>query len=234
MIVRINQLEIESAEQQSGWGDAPRVGPIRAAWPADAKTFELVILEQDEQGRALPEAFRQSQLRQIIPQALIALREPGEETVVRLDGPLAEGELLSAFYRLTGPEGADRFAMSPAAKRAGDSDEVIGSVRMQGPEPYLANLCADPALGLERRVRLRAVCASAELSESLVQMDEIDDPRWSLILPAAGYIVSTTRGLRSLLITTPRLDAAAVKLRIMQQIFSAAARAAEQSPATRG
>src|SRR4051794_26396483 len=96
MIVRINQTDAARAEQDAAWPAAGPSGPLRPAWPAEAKTFELLILGQDEQHRPVSESFRQSQLRHMIPQAVTALREAGDEIVVRLDGPLAEGELLGA------------------------------------------------------------------------------------------------------------------------------------------
>src|SRR5687768_1174729 len=101
MIVRINQFDAPRPDAEAGWPTAGRMGPLGAPWPAGIRAFELLILEQDEQKRPLPEAFRQQQMRQLIPQAVAALREPGEAIVVRLDGPLAERELLPAYRYLT-------------------------------------------------------------------------------------------------------------------------------------
>src|SRR5687768_13646365 len=100
MIVRINQLDASRAEADSGWPAGGPTGAIRTASggpPPGARVFELLILDQDEQGRPLSETFRRAQLRQMLPQAIAALREPGEEVVLRLDGALADGELLAAF-----------------------------------------------------------------------------------------------------------------------------------------
>src|SRR5579862_4793532 len=105
MIVRINQVEAAQIEKDSGWSGGQQGPILGGAWPADMRAFELVILGQDEQQRPLTETFRQTQLRHIIPEAAAALREKGEECVVRLDGPLADGELLAAFRRLTDATG---------------------------------------------------------------------------------------------------------------------------------
>src|SRR5687767_5957320 len=109
MIVRINQLEVGRVEQEAGWASGGVLGPVRYDWPADARSYEVLILDRDEQSRPLAEKFRQGQMRQLIPQAVAALREPGEEVVVRLDGLFAEGELLPALSHLTAPDGQGRF-----------------------------------------------------------------------------------------------------------------------------
>src|SRR5438128_305848 len=116
MIVRINQFDAPRPEAEAGWPADGRLGPLLAPWPAGTKAFEILILEQDENRRPLSESFRQVQMRQIIPQAVAALREPGEEAVVRLDGPLAERELLPAFRYLAGEHGECRFSLSAAQK----------------------------------------------------------------------------------------------------------------------
>src|SRR5437868_4444483 len=83
MIVRINQLDAARAEQDAGWPGVGPLGPLKGVpsaspSPPELRTFELLILGHDEQNRPLPDVFRQAQLRQIIPQALIALREGDE------------------------------------------------------------------------------------------------------------------------------------------------------------
>ena len=66
-------------------------------WPDDTHAFEVLILESDERQRQLAPAFRQSQLRRLLPEILAALAEPGEQIVARLDGPMAAGELVGAM-----------------------------------------------------------------------------------------------------------------------------------------
>src|SRR6476660_9953034 len=129
MIVRINQLDVARADQEAGWPGAGPQGPLgpsggAPAAAAEMRTFELLILGHDEQNRPVSDAFRQAQLRQMVPHALIALREGDEEIVVRLDGPLAEGELLAGFRWLTEADGRGRFAVSAAQKREDAHTEV--------------------------------------------------------------------------------------------------------------
>src|SRR5580704_7264046 len=110
MIVRINQLNLLRAEKEAGWLEQGMLGPIQYAWPPNTRVYEVLILDRDEQKRPVEDSFRQQQLRQLIPEAAAALCEPGEEIVIRLDGPLTEGELLPAMHRLTDAEGGGRFA----------------------------------------------------------------------------------------------------------------------------
>ena len=84
MIVRINQLDLSRAEDESGWPARGMLAGIRHAWPSDARAYEVLILERDEQQQALTESFRRQQLRQLIPEAIAALQESDEEAVVRL------------------------------------------------------------------------------------------------------------------------------------------------------
>ena len=92
MIVRINQFEAARPEAEAGWPADGRLGP------------------------PLSESFRQVQMRQIIPHAVAALREPGEDAVVRLDGPIADRELLPAYRYLAGEHGEIRYSLSEAQK----------------------------------------------------------------------------------------------------------------------
>jgi hypothetical protein len=235
MIVRINQLDAAQVERDSGWLSGGLMGPLGAAaggaagapgapspWPSDLRAFELLILGQDEQQRPLTETFRQTQLRHIIPEASAALREPGEEIVVRLDGPLSEGELVPAFRRLTDAAGFGRFAFSPAQKLQLAPQTVVGSVRLVPTYKSFVGLCADSTLGLERSVRLRAIAVPESLTNAVLETGPADDPRWAEVLPKAGFLIGPSRGLRSLQILTRRLDAATVKSRIMQRLLSGA------------
>jgi hypothetical protein len=231
MIVRINQLDASRAEADSGWPAGGPTGPLRGAPTSlafGAKVFELLILDQDEQGRPLSETFRRAQLRQMLPQAIAALREPGEEVVLRLDGALADGELFAAFRWLTDSDGRGRFAFSAAHKRDPGPQEVHGSVRVHPSPRLLASICGDMALGLERSVRLRAVCVPEDAVNGALDPPTPEDPRWDAVLSKAGFVLGSTRGLRSLQITTVRFDAATVKSRVMRRLMSAAAGPAPQ------
>ena len=230
MIVRINQLDPSRAEADSGWPTSGPTGPLRGTPGAlpGAKVFELLILEQDEQGRPLSETFRRAQLRQMLPQAIAALREASEEVVLRLDGTLADGELLAAFRWLTDSDGRGRFAFSAAQKLDPGPQEVHCAVRVHPSPRLLASICGDMALGLERSVRLRAVCVPEDLVNAALGLATPDDARWGEVLPRAGFVLGTTRGLRSLQIVTARFDATTLKSRVMRRLMSAATGAAPQ------
>ncbi len=222
MIVRINQLELAAAEPEAGWASRGVLGPIVFDWPADARVYEVLILNHDEQKRPLPESFRQQQMRQLIPRAVAALREPGEEIVVRLDGPLSDRELVAAFRHLTDPAGQGRFAVSEVEKLDPRPQEVFGSIRLQPSLQGLLTLCTDAELGLERSVRLRVVSVPEPLVNTLLDVTATDDERWDEILQQAGFVLGTVRGLRSLQVTTRRFDAPTMKGRLVRQLTAPA------------
>src|SRR4051812_30107503 len=149
MIVRINQIDAARADMESGWPVRGPAGPLRSQALAMERAFELLILEQDEQNRLLPDPFRRAQLRQMVPLAIDALREPGEEVVVRLDGPLVDGQLLPALRWLTDPDGQGRYVMSDVRKMDDAPGEAPASLRLHISAPRLLALCTDPAIGLE-------------------------------------------------------------------------------------
>lgn len=222
MIVRINQFDAPRPDAEAGWPMTGQLGPLGAAWPSDVRAYEVLILDRDEQKRPLPDAFRQQQMRQLIPQAVAALREPGDAVVVRLDGPLAERELLPAYRHLTGPEGEGRFAASGVAKLDPGPVEVLASIRLQPDDQALSALCNDTALGLERSVRMRVFGVPEELVNPLLDADAPDDERWAEILGRAGFGLAAAKGLLALHVLTTRFDAATVKSRLMRQLLSAA------------
>ena len=96
MIVRINQFDAANAERYGGWVP-DLLGPITCPMPPGTCALELLILESDEKQQQLGAHFRQIQIRQLLPDVLSALREPDQEIVIRLDGPLKPDELLPAF-----------------------------------------------------------------------------------------------------------------------------------------
>jgi hypothetical protein len=230
MIVRINQFDAPRPESEAGWPSEGRLGPILAPWPEGTKAYEILILEQDEQRRPLSDSFRQQQLRHLIPQAVAALREPGEETVVRLDGPLGERELLPAYRYLTDPSGQGRFAISGVEKLDDTAKEIHAGVRIAPTPERLTALCGDSAVGLERSVRLRVLCVPEAITNTVLEIDSPDDERWADVLGKTGFVVSTVRGMLALHILTARFEAPVVKSRLMQRL-TAAATAAARTPA---
>src|SRR5687768_7851691 len=116
MIVRINQIDLLHVETSAGWTGDGLDGPIGFGWPGATNAFEILVLETDERQQLLAAENRRAELRRMIPEVLIALQQPGEQIVVRLDGALLPGELPAAMEYLTDPSGAGRFAISPCQK----------------------------------------------------------------------------------------------------------------------
>jgi hypothetical protein len=222
MIVRINQIDVAEAEADAGWPASVHLGAFRAAWPANTRAFELVILSQDEQKQPLTEKFRQQQLRQMIPQTGIALQPPGSSAVLRLDGPLTDRELLPAWRHLTDPDGRGCFAFASAAKLDAGPADISGSVRLAAPWRRIAAVCSDPMLGLESSVRARLLFVSESATAGVLDASQTDDARWELLLAECQTMISTTAGLRTLQIVTRQLDLAQVKSKVMNRLMEVA------------
>ena len=222
MIVRINQFDAPRPEAEAGWPAEGALGPLVTPWPADTRAYEILILDHDEQRQPMAEDFRQQQLRQLIPQAVAAFREPGEEIVVRMDGPLADREILPAYRHLTDSLGEGRFAVSGAAKFDPAPHDTYASVRIQPTARSLQTLCADMALGLERSVRMRVFSVPEELVRVVLDIDSPEDERWPNVLERVGFVLATVRNMRGLQVLTSRFDASAVKGRLMKRLTSLA------------
>jgi hypothetical protein len=226
MIVRINQFDAANAEPYSGWDDDSLRGPIACELPAGTNAFEILILESDERQQKLAPSFRQGQLRRLLPDILAALREPAEEIVLRLDGPMIAGELLAAFVHLTDARGHGRFAISPV-QRFDDlaaTPPAVGSVRVHVPVPRLHMVLDDESLGLHRNVRLRAFAVPEPVVNPLLDIDELDDERWPEILAAARFVLGSVRSMQSLQILTHKLSADQTRQRIVQRLSGASER----------
>ena len=221
MIVRINQIEVAQAEQASGWPVHGLTGPIRFRWPVDTNAFEILVLSRDEQTQPLQFQFRQQQVRQLIPIVLSAVRERGEEVVIRLDGAMRTGELVGGFAHLTESHGYGRYSIAHVDKLNFDPDETAGSVRFQLLPHRIGPLCMDATIGLERSVRMRLIGVPEELVNPLLDTHDLDDERWKEILPQAGFMLSTSTRLRSIEVITPRLDASQIKERLLGQLGGA-------------
>jgi len=224
MIVRINQFDAANAEPYSGWENESLRGPITSNLPAGANAFEILILESDERQQTLAPSFRQGQLRKLLPDILAALRDPADEVVLRLDGPMLAGELLAAFAHLTDAGGHGRFAISPAHRYEDltTTPPAIGSVRIHAPVPRLPAILDDDALGLQRNVRLRAFALPEALVNPLLDVDELNDERWPEILAGARYVLGNVRSMQSLHILTHKLSADQTRQRIVQRLSAAA------------
>jgi len=129
-------------------------------------------------------------LRALLSPLADTLREAGSSIVIRLDGPLAPGELPAAFAHLTDARGGGRFAISATAKLdAAPAAAEDGSVRIEAAGKALAAICGDARLGIDRGVRLRVFCVPEQMVNPLLDVAELDDERWPEIhepLLAAG------------------------------------------------
>lgn len=229
MIVRINQFDAHQAEALGGWPTRGLSGPIEYEWPGDTQAFELLILDKDEGGRPLGESYRQTQMRQMLPEVLAALRVGGHELVARLDGPIAADELAPAFAQLTDARGYGRFSVSSVEKLTLDPGTAVGSVRLQAIAPRFAALCADPALGLERSVRLRVFSLPDYLVNPLLDITYPEDERWDEVLEESAFCLSTVRGLQGIHVLTRWWGADQVRSLIMGRLTTAAMSAASSA-----
>jgi hypothetical protein len=225
MIVRINQFDPAGAEALTGWETHGLAGSIDHAWSAGTHAYELLILEQDEESHALDASFRQGQIRRLIPELILALCEPRQRIVLRFDGPLAEGELLGAFYHLSDVHGVGRFALSEAQKLDEDPRPAVGSARI-APSPHrLARILSEERIGLERRTRLRAFCLNEELVNPLLDASATDDERWGELLESCDFVLSTVRGLQSVQIVSGRISPNDARERLTRRLLGANAAA---------
>ncbi|QOV88613.1 hypothetical protein [Humisphaera borealis] len=230
MIVRINQIDISRIDADGGWPAETYAGAIQGNWPADARAFELQILSQDEKQQPLTDDFRQQQLRQMIPQAAIALttgdRPAGSASeapiVLRLDGKIAAEELLPVWGMLTEPDGSGQYGFGPTVKIAAEPTDAWGSVRIVPSWKRLASACADTSIGLESSVRLRLMAIPTLFVPELVDVSSIDDPRWEHLLSECQFYLGTTPGLTALQLVVRRMEAAQVKSRVMQRLIAVA------------
>ena len=220
MIVRINQFDPANAEPYSGWGDDGLRGAILYDWPNDTHAFEVLILESDERQRQLAATFRQSQLRRLLPEILAALAEPGEQIVARLDGPVANNELLGVMKHLTDVHGSGAFAWSAAQRLLPDAPPPMASLRIHLSLARLAALCMDANAGLDSGVRLRLFVLPEELVSTGLQVDELDDERWGAILARAGLVIGSMRSMQSIYLLTRRVDSGQARQRILKRLLS--------------
>jgi hypothetical protein len=224
LIVRINQIDPDQFEGDPGpsaWSSDGPTGRIQIEW--SPRAYEVLILDTDEQQKPVGDSFRQKQLRKMIPLATAALIERGQVLVLRLDGPVAPGELMSALGHLAGGAGGDvRYACSEFQKLHTTDVASSASLRVAA-SPVLANiLCGDENIGLSRSVRLRAMAVPPDLVAPLLDVSATDDERWQEILPHSPFLLSTTPQLRSLRILSCSIEPAEMKSRITRQLFEVA------------
>ena len=219
MIVRINQHDLDLAERSGGWATGGLQGPIQYIWPPGVNAMELLVLETDERNQILARTFRQMQIRQLIPETLLALKADDERIVLRLDGPMDQGELLRAFEYLTDSAGVGRYCLGPLRKLQHESAGTIASVRLAPTTDILRSLCTDANLGLDRGVRLRAFCVAPQYVNMLLTIEQIDDDHWPEVLEYTSVMLSTARTLPSLHVLSRHHTAMQARQRLMARLL---------------
>ena len=222
MIVRINQLDLDYPPDAGGWPPNELAGSLRYDWPRETAGYDVLVLEHDESNRKLEEDLRRQQLRRLIPTAVAAIKNDDEQIVVRLDGPVARGELVAGFDRVFKSEEPARFAFSSLRNFDVDAP-ASASLRVAASPNLLSLLAGDANLGLDRSVRFRAFAVPEECVDPLLDIDSVEDDRWMEILARCGFVLGTTRGLRSLQILTPRYAPSEIKKRITDRLRRPAA-----------
>lgn len=219
MIVRINQIDPAQADATSGW---PVPDGSGFAWPAGTRAMDLFILSEDENRQPLSDAFRRQQFRQMLPQIAIALRDVGESPVLRLHGPIGDGDLLAGWQHLTDADGRGRYAFSAAA-RTGVSDLPATATLALAPSwKCLSAACADSRLGIDRAVQSLLLLGPDEQVPGFLTGVTAPKPDWAALLGHWPVAVRPTRGLRSVQLFTRHLDMPQVKQRIMQRLMAVA------------
>lgn len=230
MIVRINQCDAAKALDEAAW--TPNgLRPIVSPWLSAGRAFEILVLNRDESGGALAEDFRRQQMRHLLPQTFVALKEPGEQIVVRLEGPLMEGGLLTVFNQLTEANGGGRFVVQRLAKLDAQPSDVTACITLQTLPPRFAALCGDALLALDQSVRLIAFAAAEEDVEPLLTLADTDEARFDELARKTRLVLTAAPRLRALHVFTRALETAAVRSRLTQRLAAAAAarRSAEAS-----
>jgi hypothetical protein len=218
MIVRINQIDAETAERAGGWDAQGPRAEVKYVWPASAFVYQILVMEQDEHGQQLESGFVQTQLRRLIPHVMASLSSAEDQVVLRLDGAIADAELLGAMAYVVDPIECRKFAMSAVQRLWANGRPAIGSVRLAPTYQHLSTLCSDLRVGLEHTVRLRALALPEQLVDPMLDTSDVDDERWRDILPRGTFMLSTSRGLTSLLIWTERFDPGTAKNRIVRRL----------------
>ena len=82
----------------------------------------------------------------------------------------------------------------------------------------LTALCADPRVGLERSVRLRALAVTPNTVPQVLDTIDPDDERWPDIFSKAGFLLSTAAGMRAIQIITSHWSPEQIKSRLAQRL----------------
>src|SRR5213079_18043 len=96
-------------------------------------------------------------------------------------------ELAGEFSHLTDARGYGRFSISSVEKLTVEPGAIAGSVRLQVLPQRFTSLCADPAVGLERSVRLRVFSVPEFLVNPLLDITYLEDERWDEVLEESAF-----------------------------------------------
>ena len=214
MLVRLNQIDPRTAEASAGWTTGGPRGAFTHGWPAGTLAFELVALDRDERGTPVAAAARRAEVRRTLANVVAAVGRPGDVLVVRVDGPFGPG-LMPA---VAAAAGADRCAVSPTQRLAGDGPQVV-SVRFTATD--VDRLCRDEQLALSDGVRLRAFPLPAAAVDPMLDTADPDDERWRDLLPAAAAVVSSAADGLSVVVWTNHLTADQLRDRLATRLAAA-------------
>lgn len=209
MIVRLHQIDPADAEALAFWNTTDFRGAIRHTWPADSFAYQVTALDRDEQQQPVLDSIRRRRLRQLLPTILGGLAAPGYQTVLRFDGPLAENELLAVFRHAADGSMIERYCVSPIQQFGRVA--AVGSIRVLPAKSHLSLLCNDAQIGLERSVRLRVFSVPEPLVNPLLDASDLDDERWRELLTQSRYILSSVRGMLSLVLWSPTFEPDVIK-----------------------
>ena len=203
MIVRLQQIDPSDAEALAFWETTDARGPIQFSWPADWYAYQITALDRDEQQQPVPESLRRRRLRQLMPNIIAGLGTSECRTVLRFDGPLIDGELAAAYRSLGDSAAIERYSLSAVEQFDPRKSPAIASMRLLPTVRHVQSMCNEAQIGLEKSVRLRAFCVLEKLVDPLLDTSDLDDERWRELLPTMRYVLSTVKGLLSLVVWTP-------------------------------
>jgi hypothetical protein len=217
MLVRLNQIDPQSADGVSGWTTGGYRGTVAYSWPSSAYAYQLVAMDKDEQGRPVAADVRRAEIRRVLPGVIGAVARSTDSTVIRLDGPFGPG-MSSA---VAAAAGSTQYAVSAVQRFGFDGAPPLASVRLLADVGAVERLCKDDALALNAGVRLRAFLLSASLVDPMLDTAEPDDERWRELLPESGAVVSTAADLLSLVIWSAVLGPDVVRDRLAARLTKA-------------
>lgn len=207
MILRMYELAAADFERLTGWpaNAGAYAAPLGPGWPRDRVAVELAVTTADARGRPLSDADRGSTIRRLIPWLVRRLvpAAPDRQLLVRLDGRMERGGLADALRHLPNAVPGGIFALS-GATRCSDADPPPPAwATMVLDVAGLVDLCADPALRLDRAVRLRLWVVPAAVALSVIAATSDDPDAWPGVHAESTLFLTTSANLQSLFVVGP-------------------------------